>query len=70
MRDEAGRVGRDPVLQSLLNLVKDINLHFQGNGGPFDCSIQRNDHILLALKENGLEEGQIEGNEGSQGPVE
>lgn len=65
MRDEAGEVGKDPILQSLLNLIKDINLHFEGNGGPFNCSIQGNDNILLALEENGLEEGQIEGNVGS-----
>lgn len=65
MRDEARKVGRDPIMHGLLNLMKDINLHFEGSGGPLNCFNQRNDSIILALKENGLEGGQIEGKVGS-----
>lgn len=32
MKDEAGKIIRDQIMQSLLNLIKDINLHFEGNG--------------------------------------
>lgn len=64
MRDGAGKVGRKQIVHSLLNLSKDINLHLEGSGGPFNCFHQGNDCIILALKENGLEEGQIEGKEG------
>lgn len=66
MRNGAGKVGRKQIMHSLLNLSKD-NLHLEGSGGPFNCFHQGNNNIILALKENGLEEGQIEGKEGSWG---
>lgn len=55
MKDEAGKVGRDQIMESLLNLTKDINLHFEGNGGPL---IVLTREMTLAVKENGLDEGQ------------
>lgn len=64
MRVEEGKVGRDLILQNLLSAIIDINLHFKRIGGPLDCSIEWSGNIILVLKENGLEEGQIEGNEG------
>lgn len=54
-------------MQSLLNLIKDIHLHCEGSGGPLNCFNQGNDNPILALKENRLEEGQIEGEESSRG---
>lgn len=65
MRNENPKVGRDQIMQSLLNLIKDITLHCEGSGGPLNCFKQGNDTVVLALKDNGLEEGQSEGKEGS-----
>ena len=55
MKDEAGKVGRDQIMESLLNLTKDINLHLEGNGGPLIVLTRK---MTLAVKENGLDEGQ------------
>ena len=52
MKDEAGKVGRDQITESLLNLIKDTNLHFEGTGGPLIVLTRK---MTLAIKENGLE---------------
>lgn len=31
MKDGAGKVGGDQIMQSLLNLIKDNHLHFEGH---------------------------------------
>jgi hypothetical protein len=56
MKDEAGELGR--LMQSLVNLIKYTCSQFEHNGGPLDHLYQGKGKIILALKENGLKEGQ------------